>query len=466
MSLSLTSLCSKLFYLLCVILSFQHHSVHSSFSTANPTGLTLRVAVDDSPGSPLYRIQNLTIDERIEMLINVSNARADYLNLVSSPDAEILPDNIRIPLLRESLWYAAEFKIGSQLHQVKLLMDTGGGLIWTQCQPCQNCFPQKLPIYDPRASQTYGTLPCEHRLCKTPGKDHTCVDGVCRYVVKYGGGTSTKGVLSTEAFHFLIDRSSTRPFDAVFGCSDDSSNVFFQNTEISGIFGLSFSPDSMAQQFSDQTHSRFSYCFAPLVGAVPPPLVLRFGEDIPTFPSGHLQSTLVMSGPATNSYYYYLELLDISVDSFRIGFPPSTFQFRAGGAGGCLIDSGALFTFIDSGTIGVNAYERVMQVFTAYYGSRSLKKIEGAQGSFQVCYERPPNYEDFASLTFHFNGADYTVAGKYVNVFRPEFFCVGVLRGPSTTILGAWHQQDKRIIHDELFGELQFADENCANDVG
>ncbi|KAK8638332.1 hypothetical protein V6N13_136765 [Hibiscus sabdariffa] len=201
----------------------------------------------------------------------------------------------------------------------------------------------------------------------------------------------------------------------------------------------------MAKQFSDETHSRFSYCFAPIVGAIPPPLVLRFGEDIPTFPSGHLQSTLVMRSPATNSYFYYLELLDISIDSFRIGFSPSTFQFRAGGAGGCLIDSGALFTFIDSGTIGVNAYER---------GS-----------SFQVCYERPPNYEEFASLTFHFNGADYTVAGKYVNVFKPELFCVGVLRGPSSTILGAWHQQDKRIIHDELFGELQFADENCANDV-
>ncbi|KAK8638333.1 hypothetical protein V6N13_136766 [Hibiscus sabdariffa] len=227
MSLSFTSLSSKLLYLLCVTLSFQHHSIHSSSSTANPTGLTLRVAVDDSPGSPLYGIQNLTIEERIDMLINVSNARADYLNLVSNPDREILPDNIRIPLLRENLWYAAEFKIGSQLHQVKLLMDTGGGLTWTQCQPCQKCFPQKPPIYDPRASQTYGTLPCDHRLCKTLGKDLTCVDGVCRYVVKYGGGTSTRGVLSTEAFHFLIDRSNTRPFDAVFGCSNDSSDVFF-----------------------------------------------------------------------------------------------------------------------------------------------------------------------------------------------------------------------------------------------
>ncbi|XP_038995981.1 aspartic proteinase nepenthesin-2-like [Hibiscus syriacus] len=167
-----------------------------------------RVDVDDSPSSPLYGIQNLTVEERTERWIHVSNARANYLNLISSSDTSKLPDNIRIPLLRENLWYAAEFTIGSQGHRVKLLMDTGGGLIWTQCQPCQNCFPQRLPVYDPRLSNTYATLPCEHRLCKTPGKDLACIDGVCRYTVNYGGGTSTKGVLSTESFHFLIDKTN------------------------------------------------------------------------------------------------------------------------------------------------------------------------------------------------------------------------------------------------------------------
>ncbi|XP_038995989.1 aspartic proteinase nepenthesin-1-like [Hibiscus syriacus] len=221
----------------------------------------------------------------------------------------------------------------------------------------------------------------------------------------------------------------------------------------------------MARQFSTETHSRFSYCFAPITGALPPPLVLRFGEDVPKFPPGHLQSTLIVQPPTQNKYFYYLQLLDISVANYRIGFPPSTFQFRAGGAGGILIDSGALFTFIDAGTIGVNAYERVMQVFNAYYGSKQLQRRPKEQGGFDLCYDQPSFYNDFASLTFHFNGADYNVNGRYVNVFRRGYFCVGVLRGVSSSILGAWHQQNKRIIHDELFGELQFADEICANDV-
>ncbi|KAE8726790.1 putative Monovalent cation:proton antiporter [Hibiscus syriacus] len=459
MILSFNFLNSKVLLIFSVTLLFRPHF---SFATSNPTGLTLRFDVDDSPGSPMYRIQNLSIDERIDRLIHVSNARANYLNLISNSDTTILPDNIRIPLLRESSWYAVEFTIGSQGQRVKLLMDTGGGLIWTQCQPCLNYFPQKLPIYDPRVSTTYATLPCEHRLCKTPGKNLNCVDGLCRYAVSYGGGTSTKGVLSTETFHFLIDKTNTRDFNVVFGCSNDTTKVSFQNTEISGIFGVSISPDSMARQFSTETNSRFSYCFAPFDGAVPPPLVLRFGEDIPKFPAGHLQSTLVLQPPPYR-YFYYLQLLDISVGNYRIGFPPSTFQFRAGGAGGCFIDSGAMYTFIDAGTIGVNAYERVMSTFIAYYGSKGLQRRPGR--SFEVCYVNRIGFNEFASLTFHFNGADYTVDGGYVNVFKQGYFCVGILKGPSKTVLGAWHQQNKRIIHDELFGELQFADENCANDV-
>ncbi|KAE8733580.1 hypothetical protein F3Y22_tig00001120pilonHSYRG00218 [Hibiscus syriacus] len=220
-----------------------------------------------------------------------------------------------------------------------------------------DCFPQRLPVYDPRLSNT--------------------------------------------ATHSLVNIVSARP-----------GQVFFQNTEISGVFGVSISPDSMARQFSTETHSRFSYCFAPITGALPPPLVLR-----------------------------------------------------AGGAGGILIDSGALFTFIDAGTIGVNAYERVMQVFNAYYGSKQLQRRPKEQGGFDLCYDQPSFYNDFASLTFHFNGADYNVNGRYVNVFRRGYFCVGVLRGVSSSILGAWHQQINVLSMMNCLVNFSFADEICANDV-
>ncbi|XWS51914.1 hypothetical protein CRYUN_Cryun11dG0022700 [Craigia yunnanensis] len=82
-------------------------------------------------------------------------------------------------------------------------MDTGGGLIWTQCKPCKNCFPQNLGIYDPRASASYGTLPCDHPLCHGDGGLYNCVEGQCPYNVRYGGGASTRGIASLESFQFF-----------------------------------------------------------------------------------------------------------------------------------------------------------------------------------------------------------------------------------------------------------------------
>ncbi|XVE80323.1 hypothetical protein DITRI_Ditri14bG0130700 [Diplodiscus trichospermus] len=463
MSLTFHFLDLKLFLCFFItVLIFQHHFV---FSSTKHAGLSLRAVIDDSPESPLYLIGNLTIAERIEKLIKVTKARANYLDLVSRPNATVVPDNIRIPISRDSVFYAVEFTMGSQRHHVKLLMDTGGGLIWTQCQPCINCFPQKLEIYDPRVSASYGILPCGHPLCDGPNRLYNCVDRKCVYNVRYGGGATTRGVGSLDSFQFLIDPSTVKSFNnVIFGCSNDSRNVFFENTDISGIFGLSMSPDSMASQFSPLTHTRFSYCLVPFHDALPRPIVLRFGDDIPQPPPQQVQTTMFITPPG--SYHFYLQLLDISIANHRLGFHPYTFITKSDGSGGCLIDSGALFTQIDTKTPGVNAYAAVMAVFQAYYGSRQLRRTagEGSPG-FELCYEYPQNYNDFAAITFHFNGADYTVDGVHGHFFGTSFFCIAILGGNFGTIIGAWHQQNKRIIYDGGIGGLQFADEQCINDV-
>ncbi|XVE80322.1 hypothetical protein DITRI_Ditri14bG0130600 [Diplodiscus trichospermus] len=452
---------AKLFFCLLATL-FQHHF---ALSSSKPTGLTIRAVLDDSPESPLYLIENLTVVERIEKLIKVTYSRANYLDWVSLSNATLVPDNIRIPIFRESFFYSVSFTIGSQRHPVKLLLDTGGGLTWTQCQPCRNCFPQNLGIYDPRLSANYATLPCDHYLCSGPRQLYYCVDGKCLYNVRYGGGAITSGIASLESFQFLISASTVQSFDNIlFGCSDDNCGFLFENTDISGIFGLNISPDSMASQFSAITRIRFSYCLVPFQDALPRPIVLRFGDDIPQPPPEHLRTTPFLT--AQTAPLFYLELLDISVAGHRLGFPPYTFITRPDGSGGCFIDSGALFTVIDAGTPGVNAYAAVMAVFDAYYGSRGLRRTAGpGNPGLELCYEYPPNYNDFAAITFHFNGADYTVYGVNGYVSFPGFFCAGILGSNGRSVLGALHQQNKRIIYDGGIGALQFADEQCVNDV-
>ncbi|KAE8677280.1 putative Monovalent cation:proton antiporter [Hibiscus syriacus] len=388
---------------------FQHHF---AFATSNSSGRTLRAVLNDSPSSPLYLVGNLTRTERIGRLIKVTNARIDYLNKLSNFTTKVGENNIRLPLYLDGLIYAVGFTIGSQHHPVKLLMDTGGSLTWTQCQPCSGCFPQTLPIYDRRASTTYATLPCSHPFCSgeqrhyncvndvcvydvtygggssTQGvaslethpfcsgeqRHYNCVNDVCVYDVTYGGGSSTQGVASLETFDFFVNQQMHAFPNVLFGCSDASSDISFENSEISGIFGLSLGPDSILNQLSHFIGYRFSYCFAPFSGGIPHPLLVRFGEDIP--PLHNAQTTMFVQ-PPFRVYFFYMELMEISVGNYRINFPPYTFEIRGDGSGGSFIDSGAMITQIDANTPGLNAYEEVLNVFDSYYESEGLQTRRG-----------------------------------------------------------------------------------------
>ena len=88
---------------------------------------------------PLYTLLKTSRAERIEKLVKITYARAKYSDWVLRSYARVVvPDNIRIPVFRESVYYTVALIMGSRRHQVKLLLDTGGGLIWTQCLPYKN----------------------------------------------------------------------------------------------------------------------------------------------------------------------------------------------------------------------------------------------------------------------------------------------------------------------------------------
>ncbi|XP_007020972.2 PREDICTED: aspartic proteinase nepenthesin-2 [Theobroma cacao] len=455
---------SKAMLFLCLIAFFQ-----VSFATSKPTGLSMKLIRRDSlyPG-------NLTKVERIKRLLQLSEFRAQYLDSVLRPNATADLDTVRVPIGRvpDNHLYVVELKIGSRLHPVKLLMDTGSGLIWTQCRPCKKCFRQQLPMYDSRTSTSYHKLPCTHPLCQGDHKRYKCYNNECVYSVRYGVDSrpnppTTKGVASFESFQFPVDNIHTRVIDdMVFGCSKDNQNFDFSNGEISGILGLSLAPDSLATQFASKgiTSYRFSYCLVPFSDELVRPSVLRFGDDIPP-PVGNLQTTQILPN---GFYHYHLELLDISVGWYRLGFQeqPGIFRVREDGSGGCLIDSGSLISTIDQNTIGRNAYKAVMRAFQAYYDSNNFQRIGKVVESLPLCYRSKPGFKDYMTMTLHFNGADYDIDGKYMHYFSEEdgFFCVA-LRPASRTILGSWQQQNMRIIINMDVAGLQWVTETCADDI-
>ncbi|KAL5736010.1 hypothetical protein ACOSP7_030480 [Xanthoceras sorbifolium] len=455
--------------LLCILTVSKLH-----LSDSKPSGFSLKLIPRDSPESPIYP-GNLSQIERIARLVGFTQAKSNYAQflLSTAQNATLDRDRFFVPLHqdlnREFLFYIAEVGIGTPPLKVNLLLDTGGGLIWTQCEPCKNCYPQPNPLYNSQASSTYRKLPCDHPLCSGPIKLYTCVNGECIYGVSYGGGSSgyTKGVASLESFVFPANGQSTKTIDnIIFGCSNDNQNfaTFQRNGQISGIMGINLSPNSLFKQLLGEIGNRFSYCVTPFEDVMPAPSLMRFGDDIPP-PRPNIQQTPFYTIPY--AFSFYLNLADISVGLHRLNFPPDAFRpIQGGTTSGLFIDSGAAYTVIDQLTNGVNAYEVVMRAFEEYYESKQLHR-RAPTTFFRSCYDYQPGFNEFPTLTYHFEGADYVVEGRHVNVFinTGSYFCIGILPGSALSILGVNHMQNMRLIYDGNIGALQFYPEHCVYDM-
>ncbi|CAK7338389.1 unnamed protein product [Dovyalis caffra] len=410
---------------LCLVLVSHFH-----FTTSKPTGFSLKLIPRDSPDSPLYP-GKLTESERIQSLLRISEAR--------------------------------NMKIGSEGIRNWLFLDTGGSLIWTQCLPCKNCYKTALPIYNSQTSNSYRKLPCDHQLCSGDNALFRCVGGECRYDITYGDGRGiTRGVASTEAFE-LFDNDERFVEGVIFGCSNENIDIpFAKGDMISGIFGLSMSPASFANQPYDEFNGLFSYCLVPFSQTWKDPSYLNFGTDVPPQPgTPYWNSTKFVIPPG--SYFYYLNLLDITVGPKRMKFPSDTFAIREYGEGGCIIDSGTIFTQFDDYR-GFNVYGILMEEFQKYYDAKKLERhtFDG----FELCYKMPPGFNDFARMIYHLDGADYEVEGRFVHYisFPEGYFCVAIRPG-KRTVIGAWHQQNIRLVYNinkRGVSGLNFYPDDCA----
>ncbi|KAK2640142.1 hypothetical protein Ddye_027937 [Dipteronia dyeriana] len=449
---------------LCLVIFSKFH-----FSASKSVGFRLKLIPRDSPESPLYP-GNLTKLERFQRSVYFSHARANYMTSVSTTNrnATLKPDNIVVHMAYDDGYYIGEVGIGTPPVPVLLVVDTGGGQIWTQCEPCENCFPQDSPRYDSRASSTYQRLPCEHPFCSGDHPLYQCVDNVCVYGTTYYAGSVTKGFASVESFFFndIDGGSDIVASPVIFGCSHISLNFkFAEGRQISGIMGLNLSPDSLLSQLGDGIDNRFSYCMPPSSEATAP-LILRFGNDIP-YDTGMIQTTSFFTVPGM--HYYMLSLLDISINSIRLHFPPGTFDrsVEHSTTAGFVIDSGAPLTLIDEHTNHVNAYKVLTDALKLYYVSYGLQEKVFA-GSDEICYDEKPDFYEHPTITYHFVGADYTVDSRFVSTrfvgHQPNYFCINIIKGSGVSILGANDQQNRRIIYDNNMNSIQFFPEECAHD--
>lgn len=425
--------------------------LHSPSSKA--TGFSLKLIPLFSQESPLYP-GNLTQFERIHKIFEISKARANYLASMSKPDAFLNPEDIYLRVHEKNYFYTVDVLFGTPSKSEFLLFDTGSYLIWTQCLPCVNCFNQSAPIFNPNASSTYKRIPCDDPICRRP--PFRCENGQCVHRINYAGGASASGLVSTETFTFPLKNKLVCVPGVIFGCSNDNRDFSFDGN-IAGILGFSVSPFSLLGQLKSTAQGLFSYCLVYAYREMEATSILRFGKD------ANIQrkdmKTIRMF--VDRSSHYYLSLQDISVADHRIGFAPGTFALRRNGTGGCMIDTGAIATFIQRGP-----YEVVMRHFDEHFTSFGRQRMHNASEDWEYCYRYDSRFRAYASMTFHFDRADFKVEPTYMYfIFQNEgYFCVAISFSDRNSVVGAWQQQDTRFVYDLNTGTIRFAPENCAND--
>ncbi|KAM0914186.1 hypothetical protein ACQ4PT_011720 [Festuca glaucescens] len=143
--------------------------------------------------------------------------------------------------------YLVHLSIGTPPQPVQRSLDTGSDLVWTQRQPCQACFDQALPYFDPFNSSTFSVLPCHQPMCQQNldwsfcGKQYWD-NQTCVYVYDYADNSIITGHLDTDTFTFAAADgvgSASVP-GLAFGCGLFNNGNFQSNG--TGIAGLATAP--------------------------------------------------------------------------------------------------------------------------------------------------------------------------------------------------------------------------------
>ncbi|CAN6205600.1 unnamed protein product [Urochloa humidicola] len=359
--------------------------------------------------------------------------------------------------------YLVDLSIGTPPVALTAVLDTGSDLIWTQCDaPCRRCFPQPTPLYAPARSATYANVSCGSKLCEAlpsarPSRrcPATAPDPAgCAYSFSYGDGSSTDGVLATDAFTF--GRSGAAAHILAFGCGTDNLGG---TDNSSGLVGMGRGPLSLVSQLGV---ARFSYCFTPFNdAAASSPLFLGASASL----SPAARSTPFVPNPLgrRSSSYYYLSIEGITVGDTLLPIDPAVFRLTSSGRGGLIIDSGTTFTALEE-----RAFVVVARAVAARVAAPLATGGAHAHLGLALCFAAPegrgPEAVDVPRLVLHFDGADMELPRASVVVEDGDagVACLGMVSARGMSVLGSMQQQNMHVLYDVERGVLSFEPANCS----
>ncbi|XP_017431728.2 aspartic proteinase CDR1-like [Vigna angularis] len=414
-----------------------------SFSKALKSSFSVEMIHRDSPKSPFYRPTE-THFQRVENAILRSIHRANYFNLDSN-DVE----GTITPVSGEFL---LNYSVGTPPVQILGIVDTGASFIWMQCQPCENCYKQDRPIFDPSTSRTYSSIPCvaaeclsgPNSFCNFNNRKH------CAYKATYGDGSFSEGDFSWDTITLT---SSTKNVPVAFpqtviGCGHNNVGIFGKQS--SGIVGIGNGPLSLANQLKPKTGGTFSYCLTPMYEGDAKPSYLHFG-DLGEVVEGAVSTPLIINKVRPSMYFVVMEA--ISVGSKRIEFPGNVEY------GNIFIDSGATMTYLPDEVYSSLEREMVNAV--------NLPRTNSPLKGLKLCYEITAGEEYHIPTVFaHFKGGG-AVKLYSINTFlkvRETVICLA-FRSGFQAIFGNLAQQDILVSYDTQQNTVTFLNTDCTSEL-
>ncbi|KAE8661927.1 putative aspartic protease [Hibiscus syriacus] len=421
----MASMLSSLVSLLCMCLT--QWLVVFTVAKPIPNGFSVDLIHRDSPLSPLYNPLETTFDR----LYNAYNRSFSRINRFKPMYSKAFQSDI----VSNGGEYFMQISIGTPPVSILGIADTGSDLTWVQCKPCDECYEQKSPLFDPTKSSTYKSVQCGTDPCNAlDGSDRVCdpEKNTCKYSYSYGDRSFTKGSIALE--NFTIGPVSFP--NLVFGCGHNNGGTF--DNVGSGIVGLGGGPLSLVKQLGKSINGKFSYSLQAYDSASESSAFI-FGT---AKESNAVTSTtpLVQRDPST---YYYVTIEAVSVGDKRLPYGSFTSSSTAekGNNNNIIIDSGTTLTFLQS--------EFYNSLKSTLEEAIKAERVSDPKGLLSPCFKADQDI-DLPTITFHFGGgADVKL--QPLNTFaqlQEDMVCFTMVPSNDIAIFGNLSQMNFLVSYD------------------
>ncbi|XP_059664248.1 aspartic proteinase CDR1-like [Cornus florida] len=405
-------------------------------------GFTVDLIHRDSRLSPFYNPSDTRFD-RLRKAFTRSTLRAVHFSPTSKSE-----DTIQSQIIATSGEYLMNLSMGTPPVNMIGIADTGSDLLWTQCQPCSDCFQQDAPMFNPKDSSTYQPLTCDSQPCEALDT-HTCNSDVCQYKMSYGDQSYSNGDLAVETF--IFGSTSGHPVSVpkvVFGCGRENQGTFNEST--SGIIGLGGGPLSIVNQLGDNIKGLFSYCLVPLNAASSVTSEINFGTNAIVSGSGVVSTPLVSKTPQT---YYHLTLEGVTVGNSTLPYKSSSESKAGADEGNIIIDSGTTLTYLPQ-----DFYSDLASALAAAIQATAQDSV----APFGLCYATQGDGFDAPTVTFHFAGADVDLpaSSTFIEV-SDGVVCLAIVPADSVAIFGNLSQMNLLVGYDLVNKKVSFKPTDC-----